>query len=105
MRVGRSGKLAHAFVDGEKAAEFETVAEAARHARSFAQGDYTESSGPKTDMLRNARSGNGLDFRIERRGIPVTRSPHHVARKFVLLHGTSSDPLWCGSPRHLGPKL
>ena len=46
MRVRHSGKLAHVFVDGRRVAEFKTVGEAVRHARSLAEGAYVELSGP-----------------------------------------------------------
>jgi hypothetical protein len=45
MRVRHAGKLAYVFVDGKKVAEFKTVGEAGRHARSLAQGAYVELSG------------------------------------------------------------
>lgn len=46
MRVRLAGKLASVFVDGKKVAEFKTVVEAARHARSLAQARYIEVAGP-----------------------------------------------------------
>lgn len=48
MRIRHAGRLAYVFIDGKKVAEFPTVGQAARYARSLAQGDYTESSGPLT---------------------------------------------------------
>jgi len=42
MRVRHGGRLAHVFVDGKKVAEFKTVGEAGRHARSLAEGAYVE---------------------------------------------------------------
>jgi len=45
MRVRHAGKLAYVFVDGKKVAEFKTVGEAGRYARSLAQGAYVELSG------------------------------------------------------------
>ena len=44
MRVRQAGKLAYVFVDGKKVAEFGSVGEAARHARSLAQGACIERS-------------------------------------------------------------
>lgn len=44
MRVRHAGKLAYVLVDGKKVAEFGTVGEARRHARSLAVGDYEERS-------------------------------------------------------------
>lgn len=46
MRVRHAGKLAYVFADGKKVAEFKTVGEAARHARTLAQGRYIEEWGP-----------------------------------------------------------
>lgn len=46
MRVRHAGKAAYVFVDGKIAAEFRSVGEAARHARSLARGEYPESAGP-----------------------------------------------------------
>lgn len=45
IRVRHAGKLAYVFVDGKKVAEFKTVGEAGRYARSLAQGAYVELSG------------------------------------------------------------
>lgn len=45
MRVRHYGTLAYVFVDGRKVAGFPSVGEAARHARSLAQGAYVEQSG------------------------------------------------------------
>jgi len=44
MRVRHAGKLAHVFVDGKKVAEFATMGEAAKYARSIARGAYVERS-------------------------------------------------------------
>jgi hypothetical protein len=44
MRVRHAGKLAYVFVDRRKVAEFGSVGEAARHARSLAQGACIERS-------------------------------------------------------------
>ncbi|MFO0887713.1 MAG: hypothetical protein U0790_01055 [Isosphaeraceae bacterium] len=44
MRVRHAGKLAYVFVDGKKVAEFGTVGEAAKYARSIAQGGWVERS-------------------------------------------------------------
>jgi len=46
MRVRHAGKAVYVFVDGRMVAEFPSVREAARHARSLAQGEYVEQSGP-----------------------------------------------------------
>ena len=46
MRIRHAGRLAYVFVDGKKVAEFRSVGEAARHARSLAQGRFIELSGP-----------------------------------------------------------
>jgi len=44
MRIRHAGKFAYVFVDGRKVAEFETMGEATRHARSIAQGGWVERS-------------------------------------------------------------
>lgn len=44
MRLRHAGKLAYVFVDGRKVAEFATMGEAARHARSIAEGGWVERS-------------------------------------------------------------
>jgi hypothetical protein len=44
MRARHAGKLAYVFVDGRKVAEFATMGEAARHARSITQGGWVERS-------------------------------------------------------------
>lgn len=44
MRIRHAGKRAYVFVDGRKAADFATMAEAAKYARSIAQGACVERS-------------------------------------------------------------
>lgn len=44
MRIRHVGKLAYVFVDGRKVAQFATMGEAARHARSISQGGWIERS-------------------------------------------------------------
>jgi hypothetical protein len=46
MRLRHYGRLACVFVDGTMVAEFPTVGEATRHARSLAQGEFVEGCGP-----------------------------------------------------------
>lgn len=46
IRLRHAGRLACVFVDGKKVAEFKAVDEAARYARSIAQGEYAELTGP-----------------------------------------------------------
>ncbi|MHC5541410.1 hypothetical protein ACYOEI_24580 [Singulisphaera rosea] len=45
MRVRHAGRLAYVFVDGKRVAEFPTMGEAARHARSLTNGGFEELSG------------------------------------------------------------
>jgi hypothetical protein len=49
MRIRHAGRLACVFVDGKMVAEFPSVGEAARHARSLAQRRYEELSGSPCD--------------------------------------------------------
>lgn len=44
MRIRHAGKLAYVFVDGRKVAQFASMGEAARHARSIAQRTCVERS-------------------------------------------------------------
>jgi prepilin-type processing-associated H-X9-DG protein len=44
MRIRHAGKPTYVFVDGRKVAEFATMGEAARHARSIAEGGWVERS-------------------------------------------------------------
>jgi len=44
MRVRHAGKLAHVFVDGKKVAEFATMGDAVKYARTIAQGACVEQS-------------------------------------------------------------
>jgi len=44
MRVRHAGRLSFVFVDGGKVAEFVTMGEAAKYARSIAQGACVERS-------------------------------------------------------------
>jgi hypothetical protein len=46
MRVRHAGTIACVIIDGRKVADFPTMTEAARHARSLAQGRYEELAGP-----------------------------------------------------------
>ena len=50
MRIRHAGRLAYVFVDGKKVAEFPTVGQAARHARSLALGRYVGLSGPPATL-------------------------------------------------------
>ena len=50
MRLRHAGKAVYVFVDGRKVAEFPSFTEAARHARSLAQGRFIEQSGPSVRL-------------------------------------------------------
>jgi hypothetical protein len=50
MRVRHAGRIVCVFVDGRMVAEYKTVGEAMRYARSLAQGEYVEQSGPPATL-------------------------------------------------------